>query len=36
VPVPPTPAGASLERTGAGWNVQMTPTPGICRVPHAP
>jgi hypothetical protein len=33
-PVPATPPGSSLERTTA-WQVQPTPTPGICRVSHA-
>jgi hypothetical protein len=35
VPMAPAPPGASLERTATGWSVQQTPTPGICRVPHA-
>jgi hypothetical protein len=35
VPVPGAPTGASLERTANGWTVQHTPTPGICRLPHA-
>jgi hypothetical protein len=33
-PVPGAPPGASLERT-TSWQVQPTPTPGICRVSHA-
>jgi hypothetical protein len=33
-PVAATPAGSSLERT-TSWQVQPTPTPGICRVSHA-
>jgi hypothetical protein len=31
VPVPATPRGSSLERT-ASWQIESTPTPGICRV----